>query len=215
MSKKISELDIATEANNEDILILNQEDETKQISKEDLFSDTDASITQLEEDLKTRTDEMIGVEEYSDSVDYDVGEYCIHENKLYICVTAVTAEVWDSTKWEQTSVINRIEEEDITSQCTFNESYGVNNTQIVRKGNMIFVAYQGESKTHTSSPNSLLFTVPSKYKPKYNKFAPFTKNVSVYGTLAVRSATGNVEVNSISSTTTAGRVYANFSYSFI
>ena len=44
-------------------------------------------------------------DEYSDSSTYNIGDYCIYENKLYKCVTAVTTEeVFDSAKWEETSV---------------------------------------------------------------------------------------------------------------
>lgn len=43
-------------------------------------------------------------DQYSASRTYDVGDICIHDNKLYKCVTAVaTAEAFDQTKWNKTS----------------------------------------------------------------------------------------------------------------
>ena len=42
---------------------------------------------------------------YSGSSTYNVGDYCIYDNKLYRCITAVTtAESFDSAKWKETSV---------------------------------------------------------------------------------------------------------------
>lgn len=38
--------------------------------------------------------------EYSSSATYAVGDYCVHDNKMYRCTTAITtAESWDSTHW--------------------------------------------------------------------------------------------------------------------
>ena len=43
---------------------------------------------------------LITAAEYSSSSTYDVGDYCIHELKLYICSVAVTtAGDWDSSNW--------------------------------------------------------------------------------------------------------------------
>ena len=42
---------------------------------------------------------------FSDSATYAVDEYCIYNDKLYKCVTAITtAGAWDATKWEQTQI---------------------------------------------------------------------------------------------------------------
>lgn len=38
--------------------------------------------------------------EYSTSATYAVGDYCVHDNKMYRCTTAIsTAEAWNSTHW--------------------------------------------------------------------------------------------------------------------
>lgn len=48
-------------------------------------------------------------EVYSTSKTYNVGDYCIYQDKLYRCITTVaTAEVFDSDKWEQVNVTNEI-----------------------------------------------------------------------------------------------------------
>ena len=48
-------------------------------------------------------------EEFSKLRKYDVGDYCIYDNVLYKCTTAITTEGdWDSTKWIATSVTKEI-----------------------------------------------------------------------------------------------------------
>ena len=43
-------------------------------------------------------------DEYSATSTYAVGDYCIHENALYKCKTAITTgEAFDSNKWVQTT----------------------------------------------------------------------------------------------------------------
>ena len=43
-------------------------------------------------------------DEYSETSTYAVGDYCIHENILYKCKTAITTgEAFDSNKWVQTT----------------------------------------------------------------------------------------------------------------
>ena len=45
--------------------------------------------------------------EYSSSATYDVGDFVIHEGLLYKCNTTIsTAESWDSTHWDRTTVVD-------------------------------------------------------------------------------------------------------------
>ena len=47
---------------------------------------------------------------YDSSKTYAVGDYCIYENTLYKCIVEITtAEVFDSSKWEKTSVDKEID----------------------------------------------------------------------------------------------------------
>ena len=62
-----------------------------------------------------RTQDMINEDIYDNTATYAVDDIVIYENNLYICKTAVTtAEDFDSTKWEKTSIIKLIK--DIKSQ---------------------------------------------------------------------------------------------------
>ena len=50
-------------------------------------------------------------EEFSKLSTYDVGDYCIYENVLYKCTTAITTEgEWDATKWKATSIDKELKE---------------------------------------------------------------------------------------------------------
>ena len=54
-------------------------------------------------------DTAIGKEWYSSVSTYAVGDYCIYNNILYRCKTAITtAESFNSSKWEATSILNEI-----------------------------------------------------------------------------------------------------------
>lgn len=48
-------------------------------------------------------DEAVGVmgAEYDATASYDVGDYCSHNNHVWICTTAVSASAWDSSDWTQ------------------------------------------------------------------------------------------------------------------
>lgn len=47
---------------------------------------------------------------YSDTKTYKIGDYCIHNNILYKCKTAVSiAEEFDESKWEETNIAKELE----------------------------------------------------------------------------------------------------------
>ena len=98
--------------------------------------------------------------------------------------------------------------EDFTSKVTFNESVA-NNTKFIKMGKVVYVLFQGEGKTHSN--NTTLCTIPSGYRPSNQTYAVFSKNASAYGVIGLNTY-GTMSVNLISSTTTSGRIYANFWY---
>lgn len=62
------------------------------------------NLNKIETELE-KTDTIVGGEAYDDTSTYAVGDFCIYENTLYRCITAVTtAEEFDSTKWSATTV---------------------------------------------------------------------------------------------------------------
>lgn len=61
----------------------------------------------------------IGVNTYSASSTYSVGDYCIYNNKLYKCTTAIsTAEAFNSTKWTQIKMAEEINNTGVTVSST-------------------------------------------------------------------------------------------------
>ena len=104
-------------------------------------------------------------------------------------------------------------EEDFSSKVTFNETPG--NTYFYKKNGIVYITYQSAAATHNA--DSILFTLPTGYKPKAENgqtqfFIPFIKNAAAYGTCFIRLSDGVCKVSQISSTTTNGRIYFNISY---
>ena len=51
----------------------------------------------------------ISSDAYDNSKTYSVGDYCIYDNKLYRCITAIeSAEAFNVKKWKQTTVGNEV-----------------------------------------------------------------------------------------------------------
>lgn len=51
----------------------------------------------------------IVADEYSTSSTYAVGDYCLHDGKLYVCTSAVTtAGAWNSNKWTEISIADAL-----------------------------------------------------------------------------------------------------------
>lgn len=73
-------------------------------------------------------DGAIGVDAYDSTSTYAVGDYCIYNNTLYKCITAIaTAENFDSTKWAQISIIEEINiKENINNKATSISSQSTN-----------------------------------------------------------------------------------------
>ena len=94
--------------------------------------------------------------------------------------------------------------ENFQNLVTFESGEEVANGQFSKIGNIIIVRYQGQSKTH--SANTLLFTIPSGYRPSAQVNIPFVKNTVAYGIMQI-AANGQCKITQISSTTDTGRVY--------
>ena len=80
----------------------------------------------------------IAVNTYSSSSTYAVGDYCIYNNKLYKCKTAITtAEAFNSTKWVQIKIAEEINNTGATVSPT--EPTGNNKNKVwFKKGKNLF-----------------------------------------------------------------------------
>ena len=87
---------------------------------------------------------------YSAAATYAVGDYCIYNNTLYKCITAInTPEEWDATKWESAQVSNVLRQlnsslSDITSTLENTPqiiyiSYTLNNSGTVTVNSPVLV----------------------------------------------------------------------------
>lgn len=61
-------------------------------------------LNNMETGIK-KSDTVIGGDEYDSTAAYEIGDFCIYNNKLYRCTTAIsTAEAFTPAHWEETSV---------------------------------------------------------------------------------------------------------------
>ena len=112
----------------------------------------------------------------------------------------------DTNRENVVNIRENNEFEDFTSKVTFRES--VATAKFYRVGKTVHVQYQGASTTH--STNAILAVIPSEYRPSYLVVAPFVKNANSYGCLFINN--DSLYVAAISSTSSSGRIYANFTY---
>ena len=73
-----------------------------------------ANFDKIDQQMRNNADgvnfaEAISSDAYDNSKSYAVGDYCIYNNKLYRCITAIeSAEAFNIAKWEQTTVGNEV-----------------------------------------------------------------------------------------------------------
>ena len=112
---------------------------------------------------------------------------------------------YNGTKWVNTNTNT----EEITSQVTWNESISGTNTRVYFKNNVVYLNYQGESKTH--SGGDVLFTLPSGYRPLNLLYTPFVVNGATFGNFEI-AKNGQAKINQINDSTATGRIYATVSF---
>lgn len=83
-------------------------------AREKGYTGTEAEFAQLMADYAdiaelTQNLPDIVAEEFSTSSTYAVGDYCLHDGKLYVCTSAVTtAGAWNSNKWSEISIADAL-----------------------------------------------------------------------------------------------------------
>lgn len=99
--------------------------------------------------------------------------------------------------------------ENVMNLVTFTEDISGTNTRFYEKGEVLYIFYQGESKTHTTQET--LFTLPSGYRPLNQLYTPFVMNNFGYGTVEI-STLGVAKITNIIGGENTGRVYFNVSF---
>lgn len=128
------------------------------------------------------------------------------EFQTFVRLYNSSAQTWSS--WKQYQMV---ETEDFKSSVTFSESAVTGNCKFLKIGTMVFIIYQGETKTHNQG--DLLFTVPAGYEPLIgNVPVTFIKNANAYGTVQLYKANRQCQVGAISSTSASGRIYFSMFY---
>lgn len=147
-------------------------------------------------------DGAIDVDAYSNSSTYNVGDYCIYNNKLYVCNTQIlTPESFNASHWTQTNIIdeiNNIENNMITLKETpvaksqeITDCAGVKGKLNVVNGdtyqntsNKIYVCAGTETGTYYFTYNSVnyQFTMPTISSGSILVFNTETLILSLNGT---------------------------------
>ena len=97
----------------------------------------------------------------------------------------------------------------VKTQITWNETTA-SGTGAYRVGNMVFITYQGESKTHANGDT--LFNIPASLRPVQNWEQSFTVDGKTYGQVHLISSSGNCNINIIADNTQTGRIYFSVAY---
>lgn len=94
----------------------------------------------------SENDVAIGKEVYDDTQTYSVGDYCIYNNVLYRCKTAITtAESFDSSKWTATNVLSEIQKTQQFSTSATIVGKWINGKNLYRKVVSISITTLGVS----------------------------------------------------------------------
>ena len=65
---------------------------------------SDETLNQIQTNIEEATDGRMG-DEYSNTLIYEIGDYCIYDNLLYKCTTSILEpEEFDSNKWIKTTI---------------------------------------------------------------------------------------------------------------
>ena len=96
-----------------------------------------ANMDKIDQQMRNNADgvnfaKAISSDAYDNSKLYAVGDYCIYENKLYRCITAIeSAEAFTIAKWEQTTVGKEVKQlnsnldsklGEVATWCFYNEN---------------------------------------------------------------------------------------------
>lgn len=66
------------------------------------------NLNKIENEL-SKTDTIVGGDAYDSTATYEIGDFCIYNNTLYRCTTAIsTAEAWNSTHWTDTNIVDEL-----------------------------------------------------------------------------------------------------------
>ncbi len=148
---------------------------------------------------------------FSETDTYDLGDYCIHNNTLYVCINAInTPGPWDLTDWQAT---NSGIELSLLNSAIAVKTDTVGGIVFARQGNIVSICGYG------ISPASLP-TVPEIYRPNDNIIFPVTSIASskLYNAYMGITSAGAMNCNYSSTyggaptSLTGGSIYFTVSY---
>lgn len=101
---------------------MSQTQMTSPIAKDETIQQTNSLLTQIKNVLTAPIPDYIS-DAYDNTATYAVGDYCIHENTLYRCITAISSpEEWTAAHWTATTMA--AENTEIKSSLSANYVFG-------------------------------------------------------------------------------------------
>ena len=114
-----------------------------------------ANMDKIDQQMRNNADgvnfaKAISSDAYDNSKSYAVGDYCIYDNKLYRCITAIeSAEAFNIEKWKQTTVGKEVNQLNSNlGQLEFGELSGTKNlfsADLIENDDEAFI-YEGDEK---------------------------------------------------------------------
>lgn len=155
----------------------------------------DTNLNALESDIQTFGNNILeeanngvitklGYDQYSNEETYDIGDYCIYNNTLYVCIVAITTpEDFSTAKWTATSIKELFENTQttieslrttVTSLTTVRTGSGTVNTTIIgsveanhweRVGKVVTYSFVMTPKTNPGNTATFVTGLPKAVTP--------------------------------------------------
>lgn len=143
-----------------------------------IFEDTDIAdlnyyTEELAEALGDALDNNAALvsDKYDSTSTYKVGDYCIYNNILYKCNTAITtAEAWNSSHWTATNITSEIADSGwvdltLTNNATPRSSYIRYKPQVRKIGNIVYL--KGQITIPAVDEQKVFFKIPEGFRHNY------------------------------------------------
>ena len=111
---------------------------------------------------------------FSETDTYDLGDYCIHNNTLYVCINAITTPgAWDLSDWQATNAgmeLSSLNSALVDKPVTITPASNITIilSSVYKVGNICYFSITFSSSVAGASYDVCTFDVTSKYRQDYS-----------------------------------------------
>lgn len=186
----------------------------------DVFSDIYAQLEQNAQDIENRALKSVVTDAYDNAGTYAVGDYCIYDDVLYKCTTAITSpEDFNSSKWSATKVTNEIaavrSELFNSYEASFNTNWGT--FYITNVGSVKILSIRDNFTQQMNSGwndiknGSTTIALAERYRPKADQYITQTFAGGIWATMRINT-NGTMKLYLSANVPTANTTRVNFIY---